>query len=129
MPRLKKRGIPTESFLSNLMILIAVPTKDFSVRAVAGVRMKELIEYVAKSIVDQPQDVNVSEETDQGKIIFRLHVAEGDIGKVIGRQGRIIRALRTLLKVASIKEGSPAVLEIEGSKADSEGYGQEKRYR
>jgi len=91
--------------------------------------MKELIEYVAKSIVDQPEEVYVSEETDQGKLILRLRVAEGDIGKVIGRQGRIIRALRTLLKVASIKEGSQTVLEIEGSKVDHEGYAQDKQRR
>jgi hypothetical protein len=91
--------------------------------------MKELIEYVAKSIVDQPEEVYVSQDTDQGRLILRLHVAEEDIGKVIGRQGRIIRAMRTLLKVASMKEGSQAVLEIEGSKADSEGYAQEERRR
>ena len=91
--------------------------------------MKELIEYVAKSIVDQPEEVYVSQDTDQGRLILRLHVAEGDIGKVIGRQGRIIRAMRTLLKVASMKEGSQAVLEREGSKADSEGYAQEERRR
>ena len=91
--------------------------------------MKELIEYIAKSIVDYPQEVSVSEETDQGRLILRLHVAEGDIGKVIGRQGRIIRAIRTLLKVTAIKEGAQAVLEIEGSKANSEGYAQEERRR
>ena len=91
--------------------------------------MKELIEYVAKSIVDQPEEVYVSQDTDQGRLVLRLHVAEGDIGKVIGRQGRIIRAIRTLLKVASIKEGAQAVLEIEGSKADSEGYAQERQRR
>ncbi len=90
--------------------------------------MKELIEYVAKSIVDQPQEVHVSEDTDQGRTILRLHVAEGDVGKVIGKQGRIVRAIRTLLKVASMKEGSQVVLEIEGSK-DSEGYAQERRRR
>ena len=88
--------------------------------------MKELIEYVAKSIVDQPQEVYVSEEHEQGRYVLRLHVAEGDIGKVIGRQGRIIRAVRILLKVAAMKEGIQAVLEIEGSKADHEGYAQDK---
>ncbi len=91
--------------------------------------MKELIEYVVKSIVDQPQEVHVSEEIDQGKLILRLHVAEGDIGKVIGRQGRIIRAMRTLLKVASMKQGSQTALEIEGSKADYEGYAQDRQRR
>jgi len=77
--------------------------------------MKELVEYIAKSIVDRPEEVFVSEEPDQGRVILRLHVAEDDIGKVIGRQGRIVRAFRTLLKVAAVKEGTQAILEVEGS--------------
>ncbi len=74
--------------------------------------MKELIEYMAKSIVDSPEDVSVTEETGGDRTIFRLRVAEPDMGKVIGKQGRIAHAMRTLLKVAAIRRGTRASLEI-----------------
>ena len=74
--------------------------------------MKELIEYMAKSIVDSPEDVSVTEEMDDDRTILRLRVAEPDMGKVIGKQGRIANAMRTLLKVAAIRQGARASLEI-----------------
>ena len=74
--------------------------------------MKELIEYIAKSIVDKPEEVSVTEEEDAGKIIIRLTVAPEDMGKVIGRQGRIAQAMRTLLRVSAVRAGTHAVLEI-----------------
>jgi predicted RNA-binding protein YlqC (UPF0109 family) len=74
--------------------------------------MKALIEYMAKSIVDSPEDVSVTEEMNRDRIVLRLRVAEPDMGKVIGKQGRIANAMRTLLKVAAIREGERASLEI-----------------
>lgn len=74
--------------------------------------MKELVEYIAKSIVDRPEEVRVTEIHGSQHLIIELHVAEEDKGKVIGRQGRIIQAMRALLRVASVKEGKRALLEI-----------------
>lgn len=74
--------------------------------------MRELIEYIAKSIVDSPDDVEVTEEEDGDQIVFHLKVAEEDMGRVIGKQGRIANAMRTLLKVAAIRKGERAILEI-----------------
>jgi predicted RNA-binding protein YlqC (UPF0109 family) len=74
--------------------------------------MKELIEFMAKSIVDNPDGVEVTEEDGGDHIIFHLKVSEEDMGRVIGKQGRIANAMRTLLKVAAIRKGARAVLEI-----------------
>jgi predicted RNA-binding protein YlqC (UPF0109 family) len=74
--------------------------------------MKELIEYIAKSIVNEPDDVVVTEETDEQGIIFKLQVADEDKGRVIGRQGRVAQAMRTLLRVRAAKQGTRATLEI-----------------
>ncbi len=74
--------------------------------------MRELIEYIAKSIVDKPDEVEVTEEDDEDQIVFHLKVAEEDMGRVIGKQGRIANAMRTLLKVAAIRRGERAILEI-----------------
>ncbi len=74
--------------------------------------MKELIEFMARAIVDYPDEVEVTEEDTQDEIVLHLMVAESDMGKVIGKQGRIANAMRTLLKVAAIRKGTRAVLEI-----------------
>jgi predicted RNA-binding protein YlqC (UPF0109 family) len=74
--------------------------------------MKELIEFMAKAIVDNPDEVEVTEEDGGDHIIFHLKVSDGDMGRVIGKQGRIANAMRTLLKVAAIRKGERAVLEI-----------------
>jgi len=74
--------------------------------------MKELIEYMAKSLVDSPEEVQVTEEREGDRIVLHLQVAEPDMGKVIGKQGRIAQAMRTLLKVAAIKQGQRAILAI-----------------
>lgn len=75
--------------------------------------MKDLVEFIAKSIVEQPDAVKVTEEPgDDGRTVLRLEVAEDDKGKIIGRQGRVAEAIRTLLRVAAIKKGTRAVLEI-----------------
>ncbi len=75
-------------------------------------RMKELIEYIAKALVDHPDEVRVEEITGARSVIFELHVAPSDMGRVIGKQGRVANAIRSLLRVASIKSGKRAILEI-----------------
>ncbi len=74
--------------------------------------MKELIEFMARAIVDYPDEVEVTEEEMEDQIVFHLKVAESDMGKVIGKQGRIANAMRTLLKVAAIRKETKAILEI-----------------
>ena len=73
---------------------------------------KELVEYVAKSLVDDPDAVTVEVEDDQDGTVIELHVAEDDMGKVIGRNGSVAKALRTLLKVIAAREGESVSLEI-----------------
>jgi hypothetical protein len=74
--------------------------------------MKELIEYIAKSIASKPEEVQVTEESEEGRVVVRLTVADEDKGKVIGRQGRVAEAMRVLLRVAAVKAGTRAGLEI-----------------
>lgn len=74
--------------------------------------MKELIEYIARSIVNAPQEVKVTEEKDEQGTIFKLEVALEDKGRVIGKQGRVAQAMRTLLRVVAAREGTRATLEI-----------------
>ncbi len=74
--------------------------------------MKELIEYIAKSLASNPEAVVVTESVEEGQVIFRLEVAPEDKGKVIGRQGRVAQAMRVLLRVAAVKDGTRAMLEI-----------------
>ena len=74
--------------------------------------MRELVDYVARSLVSLPDAVTVTEVDDNGTLVLQLQVAPEDIGKVIGRQGRIANALRALIKVAAVREGRRAILEI-----------------
>ncbi len=74
--------------------------------------MKELVEFIAKSIASQPDDVKVTEEISNGRVILRLEVAPEDKGKVIGRQGKVAQSMRALLRVAAVKQGTRAILEI-----------------
>ena len=74
--------------------------------------MKELVEYIARSIASQPDEVRVTEEEADGRVILRLEVAPDDKGKVIGRQGRVAQSMRMLLRVAAVKRGTRAILEI-----------------
>jgi predicted RNA-binding protein YlqC (UPF0109 family) len=73
---------------------------------------KELVEYVAKSLVDDPDAVKVEVVEEDGATVIELHVAEDDMGKVIGRNGSVAKALRTLLKVTAARDGEPVQLEI-----------------
>ncbi len=74
--------------------------------------MKELVEYIAKSIVNDPNAVKVDEETNEDGITLKLQVADEDKGRVIGKQGRIAEAMRTLLRVKAAKAGTKVRLEI-----------------
>lgn len=74
--------------------------------------MRELVEFVAKSLVDEPEQISVVESEGEHGIVLELHVAPGDLGKVIGRQGRTARALRTLLAAAGTKTRRRYVLDI-----------------
>lgn len=75
--------------------------------------MKELVEYIARTIATNLDDVKVTEEVEEnGHIIVRLEVHPDDKGKVIGRQGRVAQAMRVLLRVAAIKDDSRVTLEI-----------------
>lgn len=74
--------------------------------------MKELIEYIAKSLVDNPDKVRVKEVEGDRTSVIELFVAKEDLGKVIGKQGRTARAMRTILNAASTKLNKKAVLEI-----------------
>ncbi|HVA24818.1 MAG TPA: KH domain-containing protein [Chloroflexota bacterium] len=74
--------------------------------------MKDLVEFLAKGLVANPEEVKVEEIPSGRQIVFELTVARGDVGKVIGKQGRTARALRSLLKVAATKQDQRATLEI-----------------
>lgn len=74
--------------------------------------MKELVEFIAKEIASYPDEVRVTEEEEDGRIILRLEVAPDDKGKVIGRQGRVADSIRLLLRVAAVKQGARATLDI-----------------
>lgn len=74
--------------------------------------MRELIEFVARGLVSKPDEVKVEEVPTARQMVYELTVAPGDVGKVIGKQGRTARAMRSLLKVAAAKQGKRATLEI-----------------
>jgi|TARA_Y100000310_G_C20260461_1_gene613384 predicted RNA-binding protein YlqC (UPF0109 family) len=74
--------------------------------------MKELVEYIARSIVNDPDKVVVTEETSEQGTTLKLEVADEDKGRVIGKQGRIAEAMRTLVRVKAAKDGTRATVEI-----------------
>ncbi len=74
--------------------------------------MKELIEYIASSLVDDPTLVRVSQERYGSQTVIKLQVAKEDMGRVIGKSGRVANAMRILLRVAAAQEGKRAALEI-----------------
>ena len=74
--------------------------------------MKDLVEYIAKSLVNAPDDVVVTEEEGEEGIVLKLQVADEDKGRIIGKQGRIAQAIRTLIRVKAAKAGTRASLEI-----------------
>jgi len=74
--------------------------------------MKELVEFITKALVDEPEAVQVSQVEGERSLILELRVAPDDMGKVIGKQGRIAKALRTVVKAAATKEGKMVHVEI-----------------
>lgn len=74
--------------------------------------MKELVEVIAKSLVDCPEEVVVTESENEKAIVLELRVSQSDMGKVIGKQGRIAKALRTVVKAAASKEDKKVIVEI-----------------
>ena len=74
--------------------------------------MKDLVEVIAKALVDNPDEVVVTEKTEGKNIVVELHVAQSDMGKVIGKQGRIAKAIRSVVKAASSKDNKIVDVEI-----------------
>ena len=74
--------------------------------------MKELVEVIAKSLVDHPEDVRVEEKQQDRQVTLELHVDEDDMGKGIGRQGRIAKAMRTVVKAAATRENKKVSVDI-----------------
>ena len=74
--------------------------------------MEELVEYIAKALVDRPDEVRVTRIEGAQAIIFELRVAPADMGHVIGREGRIVNAIRVLLRISAAREGGSPALDI-----------------
>jgi len=74
--------------------------------------MKELVEFMAKSLVDNPDSVIVNEVNGEQSIILKLTVAPEDMGKIIGKQGRIAKAIRTVIKAVAVKQNKRVIVEI-----------------
>ena len=74
--------------------------------------MKELVEFLAKSLVDEPDAVEVNEVNSERSLLLELKVAPDDVGKVIGKQGRIANAMRNVVKAAAVKERKKVIVEI-----------------
>ena len=83
-----------------------------SVDASEGVLLKDLLEYLARSLVDSPDEVHVAATETETTVVLELSVAKDDVGKVIGKQGRIARALRTIIKASAVPDGKRAIVEI-----------------
>ena len=75
--------------------------------------MQELLTFVAQSLVEHPDQVSVTETDGPEAVILELHVAEDDMGKVIGKQGRIAKAIRAVVKAATLKNSKPVFVEIQ----------------
>jgi len=76
--------------------------------------VSELLAYLARELVDEPDAVRVDAEEREGALVLVLHVAPGDVGKVIGRGGRIVRALRTVVRASAVRDGRRVLVEIAG---------------
>jgi predicted RNA-binding protein YlqC (UPF0109 family) len=74
--------------------------------------MKELVEFMARALVEAPDDVHVSERVYRERVVLRLQVAQEDAGRVIGKNGRVANAMRSVLKVASVRQSRDVILKI-----------------
>jgi uncharacterized protein len=77
-----------------------------------GLLMKELLETISKSLVDDPSSVSINQIEGESSVVLELRVARDDMGKVIGKQGRIAKAIRTIIKAAAVKEDKRVSVEI-----------------
>ena len=74
--------------------------------------MRELVEVIAKALVDKPEEVVVTEKTEGNALVLEVKVADSDMGKVIGKQGRIAKAIRAVVKAAAAKEDKKVIVDI-----------------
>ena len=74
--------------------------------------MKELVDYIVKSLVDMPDEVSIEDNFEENETVYYVSVADGDLGKVIGKSGRIANAIRTIVKAAAIKEKKNVFVKI-----------------
>ena len=74
--------------------------------------MKELLTYIVQNLVEKPDEVSVTEREANGETVFEVRVADGDMGKVIGRQGRIVKKIRILMKAVAQRKGKKVSVEI-----------------
>ncbi len=74
--------------------------------------MKELLTYIVQNLVEKPDEVSVTEREANGETVFEVRVADGDMGKVIGRQGRIVKEIRILMKAVAQRQGKKVSVEI-----------------
>lgn len=74
--------------------------------------MKELLTYIVQSLVDNPDEVSVTEREEPGETVFEVRVADGDMGKVIGRQGRIVKEIRILMRAVAQRQGKKISVDI-----------------
>ena len=74
--------------------------------------MKELLTYILQNLVEKPDEVSVTEREANGETVFEVRVADGDMGKVIGRQGRIVKEIRILMKAVAQRKGKKVSVEI-----------------
>ncbi len=74
--------------------------------------MRELVEVIAKALVDHPEEVVITEKTEGNTLVLEVHVADSDMGKVIGKQGRIAKAIRAVVKAAATKEDKKVIVDI-----------------
>ena len=74
--------------------------------------MKDLLTYIVRSLVDKPDEVSVAERENNGETIFEVRVADGDMGKVIGRQGRVVKEIRVLMKAVAQRKGKKVSVEV-----------------
>ena len=74
--------------------------------------MKELLTYIVQNLVDNPDQVTVTERVDGGETVFEVRVADGDMGKVIGRQGRIVKEIRILMRAVAQRQGKKVSVDI-----------------
>ena len=74
--------------------------------------MKELLTYIVQNLVEKPDEVSVTEREANGETVFEVRVADGDMGKVIGRQGRIVKEIRILMKAVAQRKGNKVSVEI-----------------